>query len=361
VRQCKNKQLNIEFTKLEFFKNIGTTFLLTIYAVTAIATTWAPIYPYTQKTENGKVKSHSVPYGVNDGGYGPGETFVYHKGKLLYSIDKYFSSLFLTTNNGQYLIEINFYLNLKKRFGTIDESGNVMREPKTFEGKAINIYKDGTLFKTISFTELKIDTSMIKMYGGSWFVWKYNLNDTTTDGLEKKMNQHSAFIENEKLYLITADNQLISIDVTTGQFTNLQNAYKLLKEKTIWKPTRIKRKYKKVKYPDKFILPKLENGKTVQQGLAELLNMRVAEDYKDSVIVKIYFHTLLINKVGRCEIVYVSPEKRIDFNYKNDFNYKDDPKLKEEIEEWIKQQTFKTNKFPRDFQKYKYTSFIYLK
>jgi hypothetical protein len=346
---------------LKLLKIIGTTILLTIFAVTAFATTWAPIYPYTQKTEDGKVKSHSVPYGVNDGGYGPGETFVYANGKLLYSIDKYFSNQFFTTNNGQYLIEFDFYLNYRQQDRLIDDSGKVTIEPIVYDGKAVTIYKDGKLFKTIDFKELKIDTSKIKINEfGNWFAWNYSLNDTTIDALKKKMNQHPAFIENDKLYLITADNQLIAIEVATGQITSRQNAFETLKQKLNWTPTTFKRKYKKVQYPDKFLLPELQNGKTIDQVLAEHFNKKVSDGDRDSAVIQIYFHTLLINKDGKCEIVYVSPISRSDL--KKDFMYfGDEQKLKVEIEDWIKQQTFKTTTFPRGFQKFKYTDFVYLK
>lgn len=342
---------------MKLLKTIGTAFLLTFFAVTAFATTWAPIYPYTQKTEDGKVKSHSVPYGVNDGGYGPGQTFVYSNGKLLYFIDKYFSTPFFTTNKGQYLIEFAFFLNYRQPFGIIDDSGKVTVEPIVYEGEAIKIYKDGKLFKTINFKELNIDTSKIKVNKfGSWFAWNYSLNDTTIDVLKRKMYHHPAFIENDKLYLITADNQLLVIEVATGKITDQQNAYEILKHKSNWTPTTFKRKYKKVKYPDPFLLPKLQNGKTIDQGLAELLNKRISNG--DSAVIRIYFHTLLINKDGKCEDVYISPSTRNDT--KKD-NYIDDPKLKIEIEGWIKQQTFKTNTIPIGFKKFKYTDFVYLK
>jgi hypothetical protein len=326
---------------LKLLKTIRATFLLTFFSATATATTWAPIYPYTQKTEDGKVKSHSVPYGVNDGGYGPGETFVYAGGKLLYSIDKYFTAPFFTTNNGQYLIEFDFYLNYWQPMRIIDDSGKVTIEPIVYDGKAVNIYKDGKLFKTIHFTELKIDTSKIKINEfGNWFSWNYGLNDTTKDILKKKMYQHMAFIENDKLYLITADNQLIAIEVATGQITDRQNAYETLKQKSNWTANTAKRKFKKVKYPEKFLLPELKNGKTIEQGLAELFNKQKSNGDGDSAVIIIYFHTLLINKDGKCEDVYTSPSTRIDFKRGN---YIEDPKLKIEIENWLKQQTFNKN------------------
>ena len=174
-----------------------------------------------------------------------------------------------------------------------------------------------------------------------------------------KMYQHPAFIEENKLYLISVDNQLISIEIETGNIIDRQNAFEILKLKTNWKPNAIKRKYKKVKYPDKFFLPNLQNGKSIDKALSELIDMRTTEGDKDSALLQIYFHTLLINKDGKCEEVYVSPSRRSDL--KNDFYDEVDKQLKTEIEKWVMGQTFNTKTIPNKFLKYKYSDFVYLK
>jgi len=46
---------------------------------TAFATSWDPNYAYIQTSENSKIKSHSVPYGVDDGPNGLGQIFDYSK------------------------------------------------------------------------------------------------------------------------------------------------------------------------------------------------------------------------------------------------------------------------------------------
>jgi hypothetical protein len=332
---------------------------MNIFAATVFATTWAPVYPYIQKTENGKVKSHSVPYGVYDGPNGPGQTFVYANGKRLYTIEKYFDTPFFTTNNGQFLIEFDFQLNYQQPMILFDDNGKEIIEPILYDGKAVTIYKDGKLFQTINVNTLKIDTSKMKVNeSGNWFAWHYMVSDTTMNDLKIKMQQHPVFIENDKLYLLTADNQLIEIKITTGEITDRKNAYETLKQKSNWTPTTVKRKYQKVKYPSKFLLPLLQNGETMNQGLATFLNKRIT--LEDSATIQLYIHTLLINKEGKCERVYVSQSKRMD--QKKDFiNDKEDDQLKIEIENWIKQQTYQTKTFPRDFQKFKYTDFVYLK
>ena len=88
------------------------------------------------------------------------------------------------------------------------------------------------------------------------------------------------------------------------------------------------------------------DGKTIGQGLAEFLNKRLTTGDRDSATIQIYFHTLLINKEGKCELVYVSPSIRDD-NKKDFMHFGNDAKLEEVIEDWVKQQTFKTTTIQR--------------
>ena len=334
-------------------------FLAILFIVLTIhcrATTWAAAYPYTQKTESGNVSSHSVPYGVYDGPYGPGETFVSANGKLLYTIDKYFSNPFFTANNGEYLIEVNllFYY-----FITPNQIVPNSDQINTFLGNVINIYKNGIPLKNITLDELKIDPSkyILNQYRGIFYC-NFTVIDTTKDKLKLKMARNSIFTEGNNLYLIAADNQLITIDMLSGEIINRQNAYETLKDKLFWKRNPIKRKYQKVKYPDQFLLPNLQSGETIEQGLAKHLNRKVSDYNRDSALIQIYIHTLLINKEGKCEEVSVSPTIRKDILTDFEFNY--DKELKAEIEEWLRSQTFITSTFPKDFSKYKYTDFVYL-
>ena len=128
----------------------------------------------------------------------------------------------------------------------------------------------------------------------------------------------------------------------------------------MFKPPKISRKYKKIKYPDKFYLPLLENGKTIEQGLSELLDYESSNLDRDSARVQIYLHSLVINNSGKCELVYVSPcireNTEIDF-----MNIGDNVELKSKIESWILSQTYNIKTLPKDFIKYKYSDFVYLK
>jgi len=156
--------------------------------------------------------------------------------------------------------------------------------PIYYNGNALKFFKNGILYKTIIFSELKIDTSKIKK---SLFVfsWNFSTSDTMKDKLLIKMENCPAFIENGKLYLITIDNQLITVDIATAQITNWQSAYETLKQKLNWLPTIFNRDYRKVKYPETFLLPTLKNGKTLAQGLAEFLNKKVSQRQEDSAVI----------------------------------------------------------------------------
>jgi hypothetical protein len=328
--------------------------------VEATASEWAPVYPYIQKTENGKVKCHSFPYAGNRWPWGPGQTFVYYNEKPLYTIEKYFTNPFFTTNNGEYLIEIQFNLQLKRSNLIIGDKERLHAGPIEYEGDAITIYKDGKLFRTISFAELHIDTSKVFVNNaGEWFGWNYQTKGHAENGLQRKMTEHPAYTEADTLFLITADNRLININIPTGKIISSGNAFSILSLKMNWTPTPFKRKYKKTKYPEDFLLPKMKDGRTIAQGLARHLSKRIANGDKDSAVVQIYFYSMLINRQGKCEEISVSPSRRSGIN--NDFYGGIDDQLEKEIEKWIKEQTFQTKTIPKNFLKFSYTDFVYLK
>ncbi|MBK7567226.1 MAG: hypothetical protein KBF42_04790 [Chitinophagales bacterium] len=201
-------------------------------------------------------------------------------------------------------------------------------------------------------------TYIVNEFRGT-FTWNYSANETIKNRLMKKMSQHSIFQERSNLYLITTDNQLITIDIVSGEIINHQNAFETLNQKLFWNPKSLERKYQKVEYPESYLLPDLQIGKTLAQGLAELLNKKLSDYKEDSAVIQIYVHTLLINKEGKCEDVSVSPTVRTDIHM--DFDFKCNMELKAEIELWIKNQTFATNTIPKGFQKFKYSDFVYLK
>jgi len=82
----------------------------------------------------------------------------------------------------------------------------------------VRIYKGGKIFKVISFDDLKIDTS--KLYRDESldrFGWGYRLKEGDTDKLNIKMAEYPVYIASDTLSLITIDNQLVHIKITTGE------------------------------------------------------------------------------------------------------------------------------------------------
>ncbi len=241
----------------------------------SFASSYGPVYPYTQKTENGKVKIHAIPYGVHDGPYGLGETFVYSGGKLLYSIDKYFTNTVFSYGNGEFLIEIDFWPRFTKGRSVREFNGTITTPPRTYDGNAAYIYKKGKLFKTIAFKDLKIDTATLRVakYDDD-FAWWHLPDYMTKDPLKIAMDEHLAYLENGKLFLISSDNQLISIDIESGEINNTPDAYQVLKGKTTWTNSFAKRRYHKRRYGDNFYLPRLEGGKSIELSLAAFLQKK---------------------------------------------------------------------------------------
>jgi hypothetical protein len=344
-----------KFFILKYFMIIA----LTLKAILGSAFGLQPILPFVQVSENGLVNCKSVPFAPYDADPSLGQTYVYSDNKLLYAIDKYFYNPFFTTDHGKYLIELNFKIYYKPTAINVEKDGSSRQEKPNLDGKAINIYKDGKLFKSILFSELGIDTSKINYaHIGNWFTWNFKKSDSNRNEIKIKMEGVPFFYDQRHLFVISADEQLIKIDLSSGLLVSREPAYEALIRLNNWSSGLTDRKYEKVNYPEKFFLPKLKVGKSIGKSLAKFLGKTVAND-KDYAVYQVYFHTLLINKQGKCEYVYVSTEKRSDL--KKPFTFNSDNSLKSEIESWIKEQVFDTRSFPKGYLKYKYTDFLYLK
>lgn len=153
---------------MNHLKHILLTLFLTVLIQTVSATTWVEVYPFTQKTEGQDVVVKSIPYdpyGIRE----IGVTRVYLKNKLLYSIDRYFREGFLTSNDGQYLAVVH----TSNTYGLTSFS-SVGGEQIDFNESAIDIYKNGELFRTFTLNEV-IDTTKI-LSNGRFFQWSYYLN-----------------------------------------------------------------------------------------------------------------------------------------------------------------------------------------
>lgn len=374
------------------------TILLTVLTQTVLGTTWIAAYPYTQKIEGQDVVVKAFPYDPYSGSPMIGVTRVYFKNKLLYSIEKYYRERIFTSNDGQYLVLVH-----TSNSGGIARYTRYGKESINFYQTAIEVFKNGEPFKIFTLKDV-IDTTTL-VNNGRFYNWGYNLDleafknaeygcefckevygrkvlrtgDTSEIDIEDweeckrecdstrfkntalRISKNSIYVQGNSLFVLTNQNIVVKLDF--ADMTIQQIAFnKVIPNLRTFSPPTLKRKYKKIKYPDKFLLPELFDGKTIGQGLAEFLNKRLTtttED-RDGATIQIYFHTLLINKEGKCELVYVSPRIRND-NKKDFMHFGNDEKLKEEIEGWIKQQTFKTTTIPKEFFKYKFEDFVYLK
>jgi len=211
-----------------------------------MATTWSPMHRYKQKTEDGAITCQSFPYGPHDGPHGLGETFVYSQGELLYSVDHYFSNLFFTADNGQYIVEFDFWLRYDMPDRLISPDGSIEITATSYDGVAIYIYRNGQLTKKIEVAQLvPNETDLIIYPSPHRFEWTYHRSDSAVNPLKDKMEQYPVFLEGLNLSLITADKKLVEIDIATGSIRHKGDAYQAMQQKTNWSPAWPKRKYKK--------------------------------------------------------------------------------------------------------------------
>ncbi len=332
---------------------IGLAFLLLLSEIAVFALTFANNYPFVQKSENGKVQVRSVPFRAN-GPYSPGETFVYSNGKLLYKIDKYFQSQFFTTENGKFLIEIDFGVNNSLRMKEIGRYDDEIAAPIDYKGEVVRIYKNGLPYKSVKFSQLQIDTSTIRTDRlNNWFSWYYKISKFSTDDLEIKMNKHPAFIENDRLYLITTDNQLIEIEIEKAEVISRAKAYETLKQRNDWTPLVYEKEYQYVKYPKSFEYPNLRNGKTFNNGFKKLLSKSPYGGSGDTVISSVYFVYFLLNKNGKCEEVSFKLDGH-DVDRKKWIPHFKNAQLEADITNWTKKQRFDTKLIPKGFNKFNF-------
>jgi len=305
-------------------------------------------YPWSVKLDN-KIEIKSTPYRIYDTSV-PGETKVYKDKQLLYSIDKYLSGKVLTDKSGEFLVEINFFI-YKGWFDNVvvDSAGNTFIDNNFFKGNVINIYKNGILQKEINFEELSIDTAKVNRTD-----FYFNWNSSKAEFAKSSF----LIVENE-VKIFSVDNQIITIDLN-----ELKLSYApLLSDKVKFysnQLAKIKRKVWKKGFPEKFTLPLLDNGTSLENSLAENLG-KVISDYcndKDASI-RIYVHTLLINKSGVCESCYVSTTHKNDTD--EDFGYNADNLLKDKIESWLLNQKYQVKEIPKFMDKFGFSNFIYLK
>jgi hypothetical protein len=324
-----------------YLNNLYTIFLLYFVAPNLIfANSWY-VLPWSIKTGN-HIRIESIPYRIYEGG-DLGITKVYKYNKLLYSIEKYMSSIVLISKSGEYLVNIQYGIWRKDYYKSIsiDGNGDSSINMEDYSGEAIKIYKNGKEMSVYDFKYLAIDTSKLgKNY--DQFYW---LSENPF------LCKFPVYIKDDTLNIFTIDNQILTFDLSTNkqlkpiQFDSTKGKY----YSTLLPKFKIK--IKKKNLSEKFILPKLKNGRLIEDELADFLNLESNNNNRDSAILQIYIHTLLINREGKCEICYVSPYLRqntsIDF-----YKCEQDLELNDKIENWFYQQKFQTKLIPKYTDKY---------
>lgn len=365
-----------------------TIILLTVLSQSVFGTTWFAAYPYKQQIDGQKVVVKAYPYDPHSGSPMIGVTKVYFNNKLLYTIDKYYRERIFTSNDGQYLVVV--HISNVAGMSSFTLAGIV-------NNTAIEVFKNGQPFKIFTIKEV-LDTTKL-VYNDRFFYWGYDVDlnaytsakygcrtckkiygrralrtsETSAIDIEEckkkcefvrlkkaaiRLSKNPIYVEGNSLFVLTNQNTVVKLDFVKMNIEQIPFDKIVLDIKT-FNPPKLNRKYKKVNYPEKFLLPDFYNGKTFEQGLAAFLNKRVSDD-SDSAVMCIYVHTLLINREGKCELVYVSPTFRNDLR-KEFMYFENDIELAKEIKNWINQQTFNTKTIPKDFQKFKYSGLVYLK
>lgn len=309
--------------------------ILTILtSIISISTSWR-VAPWKLKIGN-DIKIESIPYKMHNGG-DLGITKVYKKNKLLYSIDEYFKDFVTIDESREYLISVN--TRARKRW-VYDNDKN------EFRGEVLKIYRNGELTHSINFEDLPIYTS--NMYESDieeiYWLKKHEI-----------LQQSPIYTINDTLKILTIDEQILSINLSTGELLASRSlAENDIEEIVNTFPTR-KIKVMSSKKQRKIIqrrsgrlsrllpqLPRLKNWQTLEKALSNYLSENQSKDIIDE---KVYVRRLLINRKGKCEKCTVS---------------NDDAELEKIIEDWIYQQKFQTRFIPRYTDKYDFSGLVYL-
>lgn len=379
-------------TRLIFIKTIVTFIFLTFSTITVLGTTWFGAYPYKQNIEGQKVTVEAYPFDPYSGSPMIGITKVYYDNKLLYSIDKYYREAIFTSNDGRYLA-IVFTTNTLA-FASYTTSG---KQPVDFNQSAIEIFKDGKPFKTLTLKDV-IDTAKLAT-SGQFYSWGYYAdfeairkaestcnscrkvygekvlrkckphisaaqcekcrnacNLAKEEEIEKNLLSNSIYVQNNNLFVLTNQNTIVKLDFSIFEVT--QNPFdKIIPNKKEFNPPKLLRKYKKVKLPDHFDQPTFKDGRDFDKGIADILGMSVSEN--DSEIFIVFIHSLLIDFNGNCinfeGDVY---DKRISKYYSTEsINIA----LTEKLKYSLKAQKFKTNLIPKGFEGYSFLCIVNLK
>jgi hypothetical protein len=357
----------------------------------ATATTWSAAQPYKIVSAENDIIVEAIPYQPYH--WSPlGETRVYKAGRLLYTIDKYFREPVFTTSNGEYFIVV-FNSNSYGVSSIVHFGQNTIDKNRT----AIEIFKNGKPFKKYSMSDV-IDTSVLPnngvLYQWSYFVdwprevikdvvsgckickdiWEEDVliscdtNEIDIVNCEEcrtecdsaalyeqlyRIEESSIGIKGDTLRILTSQRILIEVAFSPK---SLQRIPFDVSKMNVPKITTRKVEIKEIEMPDKFALPQLANGDTMETELRKLFADLGRYNGNDQVAVTI--SNLLIDSLGRCENLELTvvdiANKDWDKHY---YNYSA-KKFYSILSNWIKLQRFDTSLLPPSFKKYSFYGFI---
>lgn len=359
-------------------------FILIAFALCSFATTWAPAMPYTQKIKGQKVTIKATPFNPYWGSPIFGETKLFYKNKLLYTIDKYYREQLISSNNGIYLAKINI---------SLDTRGF------SYNQTAIEILKNGKPFKKIPLIDL-ID-SIEDIQASRFLYWGYDFNYEKYENatrkykgckktwskrelrkcetnrislpyckeckeifgyydsvkIEKNLADNPIFIKNNTLHILTNQGYIITYNFNTHILKRILFE-EVVTDKKAYSPPKIKKKYRRIKYPSKASLPKQKNGKTLEIAISEFLDIDTVDYYKNGAI-QISIMGLLLNEDGKCERVNVYYQVKNGSNNKQEFV--EDKEISKSVANWLYSQEFSTSDIPKGFPKFVFSDFLYFK
>ena len=299
-------------------KTRAILFILTFFiGLAAKADLPGPAYQYDRYSENGKFYFKSIPF-YNYDQTDFGKTLVYDNTtkKQLYKIDNYLPTESFISNTGRTLVTTTYWMWGHSNFK---------------DQKLIEIFINGK--------------STAKYYINDLVTNKSKLQPTVSHTLWYS----KIFAINDTLFIVTLENKVVSIELTTGKITkkakynNSKREYfdKFPEPKTIY--------YTDIEYPDGYIFPDLISGEKFHESLISSLGKTEVKEYKDCKYYIMVYGT--IDKSGDCEI----------FMLRTSVNNKEDKDWEKQVSDWITKQKYKTDLIPQNCDKWVFQEYFYLK
>ena len=358
------------------------------------ATTWGPAYPYTQKIDGQKVTIKAYSYAPYSGSPMIGTTKVFFKNKLLYTIDKYYRERIFTSKDGHFLAVVR-----TSNAEGVSSFVTFRPEKIDFNQTAIEIFKDGKPFKEFQLKDI-IDTAKLAN-NGKFFFWGYYVDfeafqdaefaceaclevygkkilskcDTSEIYIneceecrrdcdlvklkeaEDRIYHNSMYVRNNSLFVLTNQKTVVKLDFSIFEIQQIPFD-EIIPDKKRFNPPKFKRKYKKVKLPDKFDQPKLKDGRSFEKGVADLLGLSIS-DHGEKETYTVFISNLVIDRTGKC-IGFegkVCDERISEYLTEESIN----KEMTEKVCKWLMKQKFQTKLIPKRFEKYSFLCIVNLK